>query len=86
MLGLGPDASMSTLIRTWRISGSFIGAHGDRTAGTQRNEPASDGSPAVIDKLNGGRQSPCMGGFIIGVLVGIVVVILVLVQCTRAIF
>jgi len=31
-------------------------------------------------------QSPRMGGFIIGVLIGIVVVILVLVQCTRAIF
>jgi hypothetical protein len=32
------------------------------------------------------RQSPPMGGFIIGVIVGIVIVILVLVQCTRAIF
>jgi len=31
-------------------------------------------------------QSPFMGRFIIGILVGIVIVIVVLVQCTRAIF
>jgi hypothetical protein len=33
-----------------------------------------------------GRHSHVVGKFIIGILVGIVIVIVVLVQCTRAIF
>ena len=41
--------------------------------------------PSTCQRIPVG-QSPYVGKFIIGILIGIVIVIVVLVQCTRAIF
>jgi hypothetical protein len=51
-----------------------------------RNEAESGSASRGLSDLAAGRQHQPVGKFLIGVLIGIVLVIVILVQCTRAIF